>query len=72
VPNDVEKVRDALGEDAVESAEVKMEPTQTITVDDEAKAKTLMRLMDALDDLDDVVEVTSNFDIPEEILSKLE
>ncbi|MBI2798529.1 YebC/PmpR family DNA-binding transcriptional regulator [Candidatus Saccharibacteria bacterium] len=71
-PNDLEKVRDALGEDTVESAEVKMEPTQTITVDDEAKAKTLTRLMDALDDLDDVVEVTANFDIPDKILSKLE
>ncbi len=70
-PTEVEKVRDALGEDNVETAEVKLEPTQTIVVDDEAKAKTLLRLMDALDDLDDVVETTANFDIPDEIMSKL-
>jgi YebC/PmpR family DNA-binding regulatory protein len=71
-PNKVEEVRDALGEDNVESAEVKQEPSQTIVVDDEGKAKTLLNLMEALDDLDDVVEVTSNFDIPEEIINKLQ
>lgn len=71
-PNKLEEVRDALGEDNVEGAEVKQEPSQTIVVDDEGKAKTLLNLMEALDDLDDVVEVTSNFDIPEEILNKLQ
>ncbi len=71
-PNKLEEVRDALGEDNVESAEVKQEPSQTIVIDDEGKAKTLLNLMEALDDLDDVVEVTSNFDIPEEILNKLQ
>ena len=71
-PNKLESVRDALGEDNVESAEVKQEPSQTIVVDDEGKAKTLLNLMEALDDLDDVVEVTSNFDIPEEIINKLQ
>jgi transcriptional/translational regulatory protein YebC/TACO1 len=71
-PSKLEAVRDALGEDNVESAEVKQEPSQTIVVDDEGKAKTLLNLMEALDDLDDVVEVTSNFDIPEEIINKLQ
>ena len=70
-PNNLEAVRDALSEDNVESAEVKQEPSQTIVVEDEGKAKTLLNLMEALDDLDDVVEVTSNFDIPDEIMSKL-
>jgi len=69
-PNKLEAVRDALGENNVESAEVKQEPSQTVVVDDESKAKTILNLMEALDDLDDVVEVTSNFDIPEEILIK--
>lgn len=71
-PTDVEKVRDALGEENVESAEVKLEPTQTVVVDDAAKAKTLLRLMDALDDLDDVVETTANFDISEDIMNQLD
>ena len=71
-PNKLENVRDALGEDKIDSAEVKQEPSQTVVVEDESKAKTILNLMEALDDLDDVVEVTSNFDIPESILSKLE
>lgn len=71
-PQSLEKIRDSLGDSIVESVEIKNDPNQTVLVDDEAKAKTLLRLMDALDDLDDVVEVTSNFDIPEEILQKLE
>lgn len=71
-PNDLETVRDALGEDNVESAEVKLEANQTVVVDDAGKAKTILNLMEALDDLDDVVEVTSNFDIPDEIMSTLE
>lgn len=70
-PTEVEKIRDALGEENVESAEVKLEPTQTITVGDPAKAKTLLRLMDALDDVDDVVETTANFDIPDEIMNQV-
>ncbi|MEI8072756.1 MAG: YebC/PmpR family DNA-binding transcriptional regulator [Candidatus Saccharibacteria bacterium] len=70
-PEKLEQVRDAIGENDVESAEVKQEPSQTITVEDESKAKTLLNLMDSLEDIDDVVEVTSNFDIPEDILNKL-
>ena len=71
-PDKLESIRDELGEDNIESAEVKLIPHQEVLVEDEAKAKTLMRLMEALDDLDDVVEVTANFDIPQEILNKLE
>jgi transcriptional/translational regulatory protein YebC/TACO1 len=71
-PAKLEEIRDALGEDNLETAEVKLEPNQMVLVEDEAKAKTLMRLMDALDDLDDVVEVTANFDIPEDILNSLD
>ena len=71
-PGSLEKIRDELGKDNVESAEVKLIPKQEVLVEDEAKAKTLMRLMEALDDLDDVVEVTANFDIPQDILDKLE
>lgn len=71
-PGNLEKIRDALGEDNIESAEVKLEPNQTVVVEDEKKAATIMRLMDTLDDLDDVVEVTANFDISEQILDKLE
>jgi len=69
-PTDLEKVRDALG-DAVESANIEQTASQTITVDDEKKASSLMKMIDVLDELDDVVSVSANFDIPEEILEKL-
>lgn len=71
-PNNLETVRDAIGQDQVESAEIKQEPSQTTMVDDASKAKTILNLMEALDELDDVVEVTSNFDIPEEVLNSIQ
>lgn len=71
-PAELERIRDELGEDNVDSAEVKLLPNQEVLVEDEQKARTIMRLMEALDDLDDVVEVTANFDIPEEVLNNLE
>ena len=70
-PNNVEEVKDKLG-DFVESADVEMIAKQTIIVDDAKKAQTLMRLIEALDDLDDVVSVTANYDIPDDIMNKLE
>lgn len=68
---ELEKVKDGLG-DMVESAELEMIASQTISVDDAHKAQTLMKLIDALDDIDDVVSVTANYDISDEIMSKLE
>ncbi len=70
-PEKFEAVRDAIGQANIESAELKQEPSQTIIVEDEGKAKTILNLMEALDELDDVVEVTSNFDISDEIMHKL-
>lgn len=69
-PSELEAVKDKLG-DLAESADVENIASQTIQVDDEKKAQTLMRLIDTLDDLDDVISVTGNYDIPEEIMSKL-
>lgn len=69
-PSELESVKDKLG-DLAESADVENIASQTIQVDDEKKAQTLMRLIDSLDDLDDVISVTGNYDIPEEIMSKL-
>src|SRR5690349_2216778 len=48
----------------VDSAELMMIPKTTVAVDDEAKARQVMRLIDALEDNDDVQEVYANFDIP--------
>jgi YebC/PmpR family DNA-binding regulatory protein len=52
----------------VDSAELMMVPKVTVAVDDEAKARQVMRLIDALEDNDDVQDVYANFDIPERVL----
>jgi transcriptional/translational regulatory protein YebC/TACO1 len=52
----------------VESAELQLVPKTTVSVDDEAKARQVMRLIDALEDNDDVQDVYANFDIPERVL----
>jgi YebC/PmpR family DNA-binding regulatory protein len=52
----------------VDSAELQLVPKTTVAVDDEAKARQVMRLIDELEDNDDVQEVFANFDIPEQVL----
>lgn len=69
--SDLEKIKETIGEDNVESAELDMTATQTVEITDEKKAASTMKLVDTLDDLDDVLSVSANFDIPEEILNKL-
>ena len=69
-PDDLAAVRAALGDAglAYESAELTMLPKTTVAVEDESTARKLVRLMDALEDNDDVQAVYANFDIPEGIL----
>jgi YebC/PmpR family DNA-binding regulatory protein len=51
-----------------ESAELQMVPKTTVAVDDEVTARQVMRLIDELEDNDDVQDVYANFDIPELVL----
>jgi YebC/PmpR family DNA-binding regulatory protein len=69
-PENLQAVRGAIEAAGfpVESAELSMLPKNTVAVDDEGKARQLMRLIDALEDDDDVQEVYANFDIPEQVL----
>jgi YebC/PmpR family DNA-binding regulatory protein len=69
-PDDLAAVRAALDGAGIayESAELTMLPKTTVAVEDEATAKKLLRLMDALEENDDVQAVYANFDIPEGIL----
>jgi len=53
---------------AVESAELQLVPKTTVAVDDEVKARQVMRLIEALEENDDVQDVYANFDIPEQVL----
>ena len=52
----------------VENAELTMLPKTTVEVTDESDAKKVLRLMDQLEDNDDVQDVYANFDIPERVL----
>ncbi|MBI4828025.1 MAG: YebC/PmpR family DNA-binding transcriptional regulator [Nitrospinae bacterium] len=55
---------------AVAEAEVTMIPQSTARLDEEA-ARKMLKLMDALDDHDDVQRVYANFDIPDAIMEKI-
>jgi transcriptional/translational regulatory protein YebC/TACO1 len=68
-PHDLAAVRDALegGGMEITSAELTMVPKTTVELD-ESGARQLLRLIDSLEDLDDVQEVHANFDIPEAVL----
>ena len=56
----------------VESADLTMLPKTTVELEDEAAAKKVIRLMDALEDNDDVQDVYANFDVPERVLETVE
>ncbi len=68
---DLAAVREALESAGVqiESAELTMEPKSVVQVE-AGDASALIRLMDALDDQDDVEAVHANFDIPAEVLEQ--
>ena len=70
----LEPVRAALLADGftVTSAEIAMLPANTVEIDDEETAKTLLKLLDALEDNDDVQQVYANYDISDEIMAMLE
>jgi YebC/PmpR family DNA-binding regulatory protein len=52
----------------IDAAELTMVPKTTVEVADEGEAKKVLRLMDQLEDNDDVQDVYANFDIPERVL----
>jgi YebC/PmpR family DNA-binding regulatory protein len=69
-PTDVNDVRKALEEAGVPvaSSETTMLPSVNVPVAEESTAKQVLRLVEALEDCDDVQEVYTNFDIPDQIL----
>jgi YebC/PmpR family DNA-binding regulatory protein len=73
-PADLMAVRAALEEAALEpgASELSMVPTSTVEVTSESEAKRVLRLIEALDDHDDVQNVYSNFDIPDAVMAAYE
>ena len=69
-PEALSAVRESLEEAGIgiDSAETTMVPKTTIELGDEAAARKTLRLIDELEELDDVNEVYANFDIPEQLL----
>jgi YebC/PmpR family DNA-binding regulatory protein len=69
-PDGLAAVRAAVEEAGftVDSSELMLIPKTTVSVDDETKARQVMRLIDALEENDDVQDVYANFDIPEQVL----
>lgn len=67
---DLARVRDALKDAGIEitEAELTYVPNTTIEITDKDTAGKIMRLMDALDDIDDVSNTHVNFDIDESLL----
>ncbi len=72
-PADLQAVKEALGAAEIEpdSAEITMLPATTVACDPATAAKVL-RLIDALEDHDDVQKVFHNADIPDEVMQRLE
>jgi YebC/PmpR family DNA-binding regulatory protein len=69
-PEDLTAVREALEAAgiAVTDAEVTMLPKTTVEIEDESVARKVLKLIDGLEENDDVQDVYANFDIPEHVL----
>jgi transcriptional/translational regulatory protein YebC/TACO1 len=55
----------------VESADVTMLPSSTVPLETAEQAKAVLRLIDELDEHDDVQDVYANFDIPDDVLAEV-
>jgi transcriptional/translational regulatory protein YebC/TACO1 len=73
-PTDLSGLRSALdaAEIAVDSADLEMVPSTRVEVTDESTAKRVLKLIELLEEHDDVQAVWANFDIPDEILERVE
>lgn len=73
-PSDLAQVRETL-EGAgyiLEKADTDMIPKTTVPIADADKAKKILKLMDLIEEQDDVQNVYSNFDIPDELMDQIE
>lgn len=71
-PADLTAVKEAIAAEGVEIESIGLatEPTSTVDVA-ESEAGTLLKLLEAIDDQDDVNEVHANFEIPDEVLERI-
>ena len=71
-PDDFNEVREALEKQlgAAMSAELAWKPNTTVDVNEE-QAETLFKLIDALEENDDVQKVAANFEVSSQIMERL-
>jgi YebC/PmpR family DNA-binding regulatory protein len=69
-PEAIRSVREAIegAGYAIESAELSMVPKTTVGISDESAARKVLRLVEGLEEADDVQDVWANFDISESLL----
>ncbi len=72
-PKELYAVKENLEKEGIEieRAEITRIPTTTVEIKDPEKAEKLLKMLDALEESDDVQKVYSNFEIPEEIMAKV-
>jgi YebC/PmpR family DNA-binding regulatory protein len=72
-PTDLEILSDCLKQQGYRLAEVALRwiPSNTVTISDPDQARFLLRMMDTLDDLDDIQSVTANFEMAEALMEQL-
>jgi YebC/PmpR family DNA-binding regulatory protein len=72
-PTDLVPVRTALQDAGIEydSAESSLVPTMTVPVDEDA-ARKVFKLIDALEDCDDVQNIYANFDVSDEVMAAID
>ena len=70
--NDFEAVKEALDKNGLQYiyAKISMIPQNTVKLN-EKEAEQVLRLMEALEDSDDVQSVNANFDIPDDVMEKI-
>ena len=73
VPEELYDVKENLEKAGVpvEKAQITWKPVSTVQITDEETAQKVVKLLNALEDLDDVQQVIANFEIPEEIFQKI-
>ena len=72
-PDDFSAVRDALADRFGDPREARLtwKPQNTVPVEEEQAAETLLKLLDVLDDNDDVQQVAANFEITDDLMERL-
>ena len=74
MPEDFQAVKEALEQEGLsfEDAQIAMVPLTTVEVKDPEQARLLLRMMDYLEEHDDVQDVYTNFDIPDDIIEQVQ